>query len=295
MTDSKSEHPKRLLLATDLSARTDRALDRAVLLAGEWQAELVILHVLEDETVLSDGMGPLPSWRRPPDPQKAAEQQLRADLRGLAPNATVVVESGKPGDVILHTADALKCDMIVTGLARNELLGRFSLGGTVDWLLRRSNIPLLIVKDRARSPYKDILVATDFSDPSRHALATAARIFDDQQLTVFHAYDAPMAGLTTDAESYRREYSEVAAADCKEFLRSVQLPEGKPPKIMLEWGAPAHLLRDYAEKGGFDLAVIGTQGRSAVFDLFIGSVARQILAEMPRDALVVRQPTPRSG
>jgi hypothetical protein len=35
-----SERPKRLLLASDLSARTDRALDRALLLAAEWQAEL---------------------------------------------------------------------------------------------------------------------------------------------------------------------------------------------------------------------------------------------------------------
>ena len=36
--------PKRLLLATDLSARCDRALDRAAQLAEAWQAEIVAVN-----------------------------------------------------------------------------------------------------------------------------------------------------------------------------------------------------------------------------------------------------------
>ena len=39
--------PKRLLLATDLSARCDRALDRAAQLAEAWQAEIVAVNVLD--------------------------------------------------------------------------------------------------------------------------------------------------------------------------------------------------------------------------------------------------------
>jgi hypothetical protein len=39
--------PTRILLATDLSARSDRTLDRAVQLAGQWSSELVVLNVLE--------------------------------------------------------------------------------------------------------------------------------------------------------------------------------------------------------------------------------------------------------
>jgi hypothetical protein len=33
--------PRRIILATDLSARCDRALDRAAALASAWQAELM--------------------------------------------------------------------------------------------------------------------------------------------------------------------------------------------------------------------------------------------------------------
>lgn len=36
-----------ILLATDLSARCDRPLDRALMLAQEWRTKLILLHILE--------------------------------------------------------------------------------------------------------------------------------------------------------------------------------------------------------------------------------------------------------
>src|SRR5699024_10309123 len=38
--------PRRILLATDLASQTDRALDRAVRLARQWQAQLHVVHAL---------------------------------------------------------------------------------------------------------------------------------------------------------------------------------------------------------------------------------------------------------
>jgi nucleotide-binding universal stress UspA family protein len=61
--------PGKLLLATDLSARCDRALERAVSLASQWQAQLTVLHAFEeapDPSALRDERSG-PSWRRPPD------------------------------------------------------------------------------------------------------------------------------------------------------------------------------------------------------------------------------------
>jgi len=43
--------PKKVLLATDLSARSDRALDRATQLARQWDAGLVVVHALEDQAL----------------------------------------------------------------------------------------------------------------------------------------------------------------------------------------------------------------------------------------------------
>ncbi|HWK64719.1 MAG TPA: universal stress protein [Rhizobiaceae bacterium] len=287
-TNRADQLPKKILLGTDLSARSDRALDRAVLLAAAWKSELFVLHVLEEEQTFTGGNGPIPSWRRPPDPQSLAERRLRADLHGLDAQATVIVEQGAPGEVMLRVAEEQGCDLILTGLARDELLGRFSLGATVDRLLRQSAIPLLIVKDRARSPYLNVVVAADFSDSARLALETALNFFPDRQLTVFHAYDAPMAGFAGDPEAYRRDYGSVAEREYKEFLRTVRIPEGRQaPPSLIEWGEPARLLRELADYRHVDLVVLGTHGRGPLFEAIIGGTARQILAQLPCDALVV--------
>lgn len=283
--------PRRMLLATDLSARCDRALDRAVSLAAQWQAHLVVLHVLEDEFATLREAG-LPSWRRPPDPAALARKQLLADLGSIAEQATVVIEQGDPTEAILRHAEAEGCDLIVTGVARDELLGRLVLGSTVDRLLRRSRIPVLVVRERARSRYRHIVVATDFSESSRHALAAATKFFPQQRLTVFHAYDAPMSGLMTDSTSYQREYRKVALQDCEKFLRGAfGDASGDPhPQVLIEQGALGFLLREYAREQGVDLVVLGTHGRSAMFEVLLGSVAKEIMEHLPCDALVVREP-----
>jgi len=283
--------PKSILLATDLSARCDRALDRAVALSQLWQAKLVVLHVLED--MRDEDTDPaILSWRRPPDPAGAAEQQLLADIGPAAKTADVVIDRGDPAEAILRQAEMRGCDLIVTGIARDELLGRFVLGTTVDRLLRRSNVPVLVVKKRARQPYHHVAVATDFSEASRHALETAARLFPEQMLTIFHAYDPPMSGLTADPATYRREYRQIAEMQYEAFLKTV--PSGdairRRAHAFIEFGTPAHLIREGVRDMNIDVVALGTQGRSALSEALVGSIAKQIMAELPCDALMVREP-----
>lgn len=283
--------PTSILMATDLSSRCDRALDRAISLTGQWQAELVILHVLED--LDPDVSGELlPSWRRPVDPTSVARKQLLDDVGTVAQEAVILIEQGSPADVILRTIETKGCDLVITGVARDELLGRFSLGKTVDQLLRRSRAPLLVVKERARKPYQRIVVATDFSTGSRYAFEAAAHFFPEHRLTLFHAYDAPMSGLMTDPARYRRHYGGIVAQDCEVFLKGLSGPPGtlQQPHVVIEHGAPDQLLRQYVREHDVDLVVLGTQGRSALVEAFIGSVAKQIMSSLPCDALVIREP-----
>jgi nucleotide-binding universal stress UspA family protein len=59
---------------------------------------------------------------------------------------------------------------------------------------------------------------------------------------------------------------------------------------LIEHGEPNELLRDYVTDNAVDLVVVSTHGRSAVFDFFIGSVAKRILSDVPSDILVIREP-----
>lgn len=284
--------PRSVLLATDLSARSDRALDRATLLAKQWQAHLTVLHVLEAPQSVLDAVDELPSWKGLPNPLTIVKQNVLEDLSELADSATILVEEGSIVETIMRVANNDSSELIAIGVARNELLGVLFLGRTVDRLLRRSHLPLLVIKNRARRPYRNIVVATDFSESSRHALVAAMRFFPETVPTLFHAYDPPMVGLMSDAASYRREYRKIVEQECEAFLRSTDISKDRLQKadVLIEYGTPSRLLRDYAVDKQVDLVVIGTHGRTAIFDVLIGTVAKHILDEVPCDILVVREP-----
>lgn len=292
MTEAIAAQPKRILLATDLSARCDRALDRAVELAHAWNARLFVLHVLEpsvDPYSLRLEQR-LPSWQRPLDATALVEEQIRRDMSPLDVKFSVIVDKGEPADVIMHAARSHACDLIVTGLARDETLGRFLIGGTVERLLRRSNVPLLIVRGRARSHYTRIVVGTDFSDCSRHALETALEFFPEQQLTIFHAYDAPLAGLVDNPGTLQSAYGKMAAEICNDFLNSVDISSERRAAIrqLVEPGSPRRLIHQYVRDRGVELVVLGTHGHGTLVDMLLGSTTREILNSLPCDALVVR-------
>lgn len=289
-----------ILVATDLSARCDRALERAVLMATEWNAPLTILHVFESavESALPGIAHAVPSWRRPPDAADLARQRIRralhAEVGAAVENATVLVEDGEPAAVIERVAAQHLCGIIVTGISRETPFARrpVSIGRTVEQLLRRSPVPVLIVKDRARSPYQHIVAAVDFSDVSGHALQAALRLFPLQPLHLLHAFEAPYANMTTDPAAYQIGYGATLTGDLDAFLGSIYLaPQDRRRLVpLIEHGQPTQLIQQYTRDRGADLIVLGTHGRGAVGEALIGSTAKRILESLPCDALVVRRP-----
>src|SRR5690606_32774670 len=107
---SKNAPQRCIMLATDLSARSDRALDRAVGLAAQRQARLIVLHVYEP--ALADRLAP-PDPRRDPDRQLAlAQRRLARDLGEASPQVEIVVDKGKPVERIRAAAEERGCELI---------------------------------------------------------------------------------------------------------------------------------------------------------------------------------------
>ena len=302
MTDANPNPgaPRKILLATDMSARGDRALERAVAIATGQGAQLIIVHVVEefDESSLTYGRPAAPSWRRPPDAvdliRRRISQGLRADLGQTLENATVYIEEGNTADVIEQLATSENVDVVVTGVAKERLFSSrpVILGKTVEQLLRRLPIPVLIVRDRVRGEYQNIVVTTDFSKPSANALQVALSFFPHQTLHLLHASEAPYATLVPDASRHAESYTEVRAGELETFLDSIFVPDADRKRLVpvIEPGPPQQLVREYVQVSGADLVVLGTHGRGAMLEAIMGSVAKSILATLPCDALVVRGP-----
>lgn len=284
---SRDGPPKAIVLATDLSARCDRALDRAAALSQSWGAHLIAVHALESGNFVEVELeSRLPSWRQR-NPVAIIEAQLYRDLG--ARNARAIVERGEPAEIVLRVAEDHRAGLIVTGLARNEPLGRFGVGATVDRLARRASVPILIVKERPRRAYARILVASDFSESSKRALRTAAAFFPGVHLTILNAFDIPMSVTAAGEGAYRESFRAQALAQGEAFLASAGLSDDErgAASLIAEPGDPAEIARRYAEDHGADLVVVGTHGRPWLIDLLIGGTGRSILSAVPCDALLV--------
>ncbi len=288
--------PGTILLATDLSARCDRALDRAVQLARQWQARLVAVTVVDPGTLSETRVraAPQPSWGGDDNgPVARTLRQLRRDAAATDVDIVVRVEEGRVNETLARVAAEEGAGLIVTGIARSESLGRTVLGSTVDWLVRHATVPVLVVRDRTRGAYRNIVLASDFSPSARLALERAAGLFAGVPMTVFNAFEVPFLGMMDPkAQSAIAQGREAATREGQDFLASAALDPAQREAIRLhvEHGEPVRLTYEYARDHEADLIVLGTHGRSALFDILIGSIARRILETAATDILLVRNP-----
>ena len=295
-TAAANPTPGTILLATDLSARCDRALDRAVQLARQWQARLVAVTVVDPGTLSETRVraAPQPSWGGDDNgPVARTLRQLRRDAAATDVDIVVRVEEGRVNETLARVAAEEGAGLIVTGIARSESLGRTVLGSTVDWLARHATVPVLVVRDRTRGAYRNIVLASDFSPSARLALERAAGLFAGVPMTVFNAFEVPFLGMMDPkAQSAIAQGREAATREGQEFLASAALDPSPREAIRLhvEHGEPVRLTYEYARDHEADLIVLGTHGRSALFDILIGSIARRILETAATDILLVRNP-----
>lgn len=266
-----------VLVATDLSARSDRAVDRACLLARLWGVPLKVLHAVEPG-----------SWiDKNPALAIAAVQAILPD-----PSATVdIVLAHEPApQAIARTAQEVGCGLIVTGAARFNQAGDFIIGTAVDHTVRHAEVPVLVVKQRAHAPYRSILVATDLSSCSRLALNTAASMFPDAVIHLLHVYDVAYEGWP-GSEDERQDLVEQARSQLEGFLGHPAIGSDlrKRMTIHLGHGVMASVVEQTARKVAADLLVLGTHGRSGFIQAIVGSRAESLLFWSRTDTLMVRE------
>lgn len=138
-----------------------------------------------------------------------------------------------------------------------------------------------------------ILLAVDGSAYSKKMLAylsTHDSLFSkDLSYTVFTAQAAlpprVKSAIGKDAVDtyYAEEGEKVLAPVCKFLLR-----HGIDAKSASKIGPAGTAIADMAEKGKFDLVVMGSHGHGALASMVMGSVATQVLANCKVPVLLVR-------
>lgn len=288
---TENTRPQRIFMASDLSARCDRAPARAALVARAWRTGLTaagVVHAAEGpahDRLSSDA----PSWRRLQSWSQTLKQALRADLAAGGVTAASRAVVGSTADAVLQgTADS-SVGLVIPGIGKDGRMDRIPAGSTVDPLVRRSRVPVLHVRRRARGAYRHVGVAKDFSTPAMQALQLAAHWFEDAGLTRFHPCIPPGSALTSGPgphESWRAAVTQ----QCPSHLAEAALPGPVEAALrrVLEPGTPETLLSDCVAGAHLDAVVLGSQGRSGLARALLGSTAENLLHTLDSDTPVVR-------
>lgn len=267
-----------ILVATDLSARSDRAVDRASLLAEEAKMRLFVCHVIESGSRLAD------------DPILAAAA-VRAVLPDPTADIEILVKEGSAPEVILEQAIQNDCGLIITGVARYNQLGDYFIGTAVDRIIREARVPILVVKQRPRSVYRTILAATDFSSCSRHALLAAANFFPKAAIHLVHAFHVPFEGFL-NVEQNQAAFQSEAEEEFDRFLRDSAIASELAQRLTtyVRYGETQAVVQELAREVDADLVALGTHGRSGFSKAVFGSMAEALLQCVKADTMVVREP-----
>ncbi len=141
--------------------------------------------------------------------------------------------------------------------------------------------------------FKKILCAVDFSAGSKQALATAVRLANESaaELVIVHAWNVPplaFGGEVMFAPSLVQDVADAAAAGLADALGDAQRAGAKLASTRLMNGVPWSEIVELLEHQAFDLAVIGTHGRTGLSRVLLGSVAEKIVRHAPCPVLTVR-------
>ena len=281
MNDRPIRH---ILFATDFTARCDRAQDRAVQLAVAWGASLTVVHALEPGGATDNaGHGEIPMLIA------REAQRLREELstvEGLA--ARVIVRRGTPLDLVREILSEDPAGLIVTGISRHDSLGRAILGSTTATLIRTIGVPVLVVKRRPIDAGGNVVFATDLSENSASAVRTGRDWLRPAAPVLFHVVDPPFRGWAEDRAGYLNQLRAESAAQCRRFLDgAVGTEAAKEFSVIVETGEPPLALAAYVIETDADMVVVGTEARTGMLGVLVGSVASGILDEVPCDVLVL--------
>jgi nucleotide-binding universal stress UspA family protein len=145
--------------------------------------------------------------------------------------------------------------------------------------------------------FSRILVPTDFSTGAENAAVTAVALAAavGGRVDLVHWYNLP-ALMTPDGSTFGPtaaqlvEAGERADAALAEALQALRARVGGRVRIegATRIGTAADEILRIAEKGHYDLIVMGTHGRTGLRRLMLGSVAEQVLRRASIPVLTVR-------
>jgi nucleotide-binding universal stress UspA family protein len=282
----------KILVTTDFSEVSDRALDYAIALARRYDARIYLTHIIT------------------PDPFQFAEPQLaQATYEKVRQSAeegmTDILISGKlrgvPHEVLLDegtvwpTLEKLiaehEIDLVVVGTHGRGKVQKLLIGSVAEEIFRQADTAVLTVGPAVKEGAKKeielshILFASDFGPGADKAAAYAFSLAQEHNasLTLLHVIESA-AAYTEEAVARQREINTVRMKKL--------MPEGSEnwckPEFRVTFGSAVEEILIAARESKADLIVMGAKPRKSLAGHVPLTIAYNVVTKSTCPVLTVR-------
>ncbi len=271
----------RILVPIDASTSSLMAEETAVLIAKKTGATVTVLHIQQELRI---------GYRLPQNVQDellgSIEQHAKmiiANARALFSEEKVKVDaetlSGDPADSILEFSKK-DYDLIVMGARGENEKDAYALGSVTKKVIMHTDCPTLIVKKV--SPISSLLVCVDGSENSVKALDYALKLAEKMgsKITLLNVQELRLY------ESSPKTAEELGDKILSKTLDAVGQKKIKADK-KLEFGVISDSIVEVAEKGNYDLIVLGSRGLGTVKRFLLGSISDDVSHKAKCSVLIV--------
>ncbi len=299
MDASKASTIQTVVCAFDFSDTAELALQQAVRFARRHDAILVLAHVIE----------PIPLGPYPTPIVSGDDRDLRAivekhleekaqSLRDAHVAVEISIREGTPGPGLIALLEDRQADLVVIGTEGLTGVDRLVMGSTAEYVVRRSECPVLTVHPGDRvlaNSIETVVLPTDLSLDAHRAAKTFVELFGNwERPHVILAYAdrlPPYLDPFSHEELLRRGERDIMKEKIEEQMVPVvellRAADFEVETAVLD-GDPVTVITELANERKVDLILLGTHGHSALLNVLMGKTAQRIVQLAPCPVLTVR-------
>lgn len=265
---------KNILVPIDFSEHSEYALEVAASIAKKHNAGIVALHMMGlSQAVISkeDSQEVFEAMYFMKLADKRFTEFLDRDFMAGIPVETTV-QNYKLFHEIDSVAHEFNADLIVMGSHGSSGLREFFVGSNTEKVVRTSDIPVLVVKNRMPdAALNKVVLASNFSEKNISAFQRAQKLFNELGASLQLLYvNTPGDGFRSTIEMEERVASFLSKAgmdseysvDDVAYYSAYSIEEG---------------IFTYSNKVNADLIAITTHGRQGLAHFFTGSISEDLV------------------
>ncbi len=285
---------KKILVPTDLEDPT--SVLRALMLAKPFRAEVFVLHLTKHAEAEQEwDLNRFRQWLG--EGAALCGESLDALIGNLRFECLTIGED-TPAEAAVMFARHYRFDLIVMGTRARKGLSRLLNGSVTEEVVRKAPCPVLTYHlDEASSlpcALRHILVPTDFSDCSQHALMHAKELaaMFGARITLLHVvrHRNPLSAL--DDPMYQHLLSKMTHPGfLEERLRALDAAVPGPDievACRIAHGDVAERIATFAEDEEVDLITLATHGITGIRHFLMGSVSEKVIRLSRRPVFTVK-------